>query len=162
MSYYELIIIAILTAFAVYQQTRRHQVVAATRFRLALGYLLTGLVIGGVHLPRTPVALIFLVIGVLLSLIVGIARGRLTRLWVDGGIVYSQGTRLTVGLFLGLIASKFVLGTIAYLLRASDSGGIGEIVIMLGLMMAIQAELIHRRARLLTGQSPESATAMPA
>lgn len=154
MSYYELIAILALTGYAVYQQTRRHEVVARTRFKLAIIYLATGLVIGGMHLPRTPLAITFLIISVLLSLVVGQIRGRLTTLWVEDGAVYSKGTPLTVGIFLGLIASKFVLGTIAYFLHASDTGGIGEILIMLALMMAIQAELIHRRALRLAVQSP--------
>ncbi|MDN5978521.1 hypothetical protein [Acidipropionibacterium jensenii] len=146
MSVYELIAILGLTSYAIYQQTRCHEVVARTRFKLTFIYLAVGLLIGGMHLPSTPLAAVFPVISILLSLIVGQIRGRLTRLWVEDGKVYSQGTPLTVAIFLGLIASKFVLGTIAYFTHASDTGGIGEILIMLAIMMAIQAELIHRRA----------------
>lgn len=160
MSLYELITILALTGYAVYQQTRRHEVVASTRFKLTLIYLVVGLLIGGMHLPRTPLAVVFLIISILLSLVVGQIRGRLTRLWVEDGVIYSRGTPLTVGIFLGLIASKFVLGTIAYLTHASDTGGIGEILIMLAIMMAIQAELIHRRAQRLAVASVAEAPSL--
>lgn len=159
MSPYELIAILALTSYAIYQQTRRHEVVARTRFKLTFIYLVVGLVIGGMHLPGTPLAAIFLIISILLSVVVGQIRGRLTRLWVEDNKVYSQGTRVTVAYFLGLIASKFVLGTIAYFAHASETGGIGEILIMLAIMMAMQAELIHRRAQnLVEGPVAESAS----
>ena len=124
-----------------------------TRFKLALVYGGVGLLVGGLHLPRTGLAIIFSAVSIVLSVIVGQVRGRLTRIWADDGHIYSQGTKVTVSLFLALIASKFVLGTIAYFAHASDTGGIGEILIMLSLMMAIQAELIHRRAQRLAAST---------
>ncbi|WP_029135524.1 hypothetical protein [Nakamurella lactea] len=158
MSPYELLAILALTGYAVYQQTRRHQIVASTRFKLAVIYGVVGLVIGGIELPRTRLAIAFLAISIVLSVVVGQVRGRLTRIWAEGGRIYSQGTAVTVSLFLALIASKFVLGTIAYFAHASDTGGFGEILIMLALMMAIQAELIHRRAQRLVAQLPADST----
>ncbi|WP_080793640.1 DUF1453 family protein [Corynebacterium pacaense] len=159
MSPFELVGILALTTYAIYQQTRQHEVVAATRFKLPLIYGVAGLVLGGIHPPQTRLAAIFLIISVVLSLVVGQIRGRLTRLWVEEGKVYSKGTVLTVGLFLGLIASKFVLGTVAYFLHASETGGFGEILIMLALMMMIQAELIHRRAGALRSTIPATPVA---
>ncbi|WP_111766994.1 DUF1453 family protein [Nakamurella deserti] len=154
MSIYELLGVLALTGYAVYQQTRRHQVVARTRFTLALIYGVAGVISGGLHLPPTGLAVTFLVISLLLSLIVGQVRGRLTRLWVEDGRIWSQGTTLTVSLFLALIASKFVLGTVAYFAHVSENGGIGEVLLMLAVMMAIQAQLIHRRAQRLAAQQP--------
>jgi hypothetical protein len=84
-----------------------------------------------------------------LSVIVGLARGRLTRLWAREGRVFSQGTPLTIGLFLGLVAAKFAIGTACYFLNISDNGGFGEILIMIAVMIAFQAELIWRRAQAL-------------
>ncbi|HVH22512.1 MAG TPA: hypothetical protein VNA11_08650, partial [Pseudonocardia sp.] len=82
-----------------------------------------------------------------LSALVGLARGRWTRLWAQDGRVYSQGTPLTIGLFLGLIAAKFAIGTVCYFLHISDDGGFGEILVMIAVMIAFQAEIIWRRAR---------------
>ncbi len=51
---------------------------------------------------------------VILSFVVGILRGRLTRVWVEADRrVLRQGTRVTIALFVGLIATKFALGTLA-------------------------------------------------
>ena len=66
---------------------------------------------------------------------------------VDHPSHYSQGTVLTVGLFLGLIAFKFALGTDAYLTHVSYSSSMGEILLMIGLMVGVQAEIIWRRAQ---------------
>jgi hypothetical protein len=63
--------------------------------------------------------------------------------------VYSQGTALTIGLFLGMVVAKFGLGTYAYFAHISDDGGFGEILIMIAVMVAFQAALIWRRARAL-------------
>ena len=80
----------------------------------------------------------------------GLIRGRLTRVWAAAdGHAYSQGTPLTIGLFFALVAAKFAIGTAAYFLRVSDDGGFGEILIMIAVMVAFQAELIWRRARAL-------------
>ena len=74
-------------------------------------------------------------------------------MWADDASgemrVYSQGTALTVGLFLGMVAAKFGHGTYAYFAHISDDGGFGEILIMIAVMVAFQAELIWRRARAL-------------
>lgn len=54
-----------------------------------------------------------------------------------------------VGLVLVLIAAKFGLGTVAYFAHVSDDGGLGEIMIMIVVMMAVQAQLIWTRAQAL-------------
>jgi hypothetical protein len=143
----ELFIILALVGYAIYQQTKRHEVHGSTRFKLAIIYGAVGLLVGGMHLPKTGLAVLFLVVSIVLSLVVGQIRGRLTRLWREGDTVFSQGTAVTVGIFLALIASKFALGTVAYFMHVSDDGGIGEVMLMIGLMMAVQAELIWRRAQ---------------
>jgi hypothetical protein len=45
--------------------------------------------------------------------------------------VYSQGTPLTIGLFLGLVTAKFAIGTACYFLNISDDGGFGKILVMI-------------------------------
>jgi hypothetical protein len=91
--------------------------------------------------------------------VVGLARGRLTQVWRDDdGRVLAQGTPTTIALFVGLIAAKFALDTAAYFLHISDDGGFGEVLIMISVMVAFQAELIWRRARAL---GASSRTAVP-
>jgi hypothetical protein len=155
MSPTEIVLLLALTGYAIYQQTRRHQIDGKSRFKLAIIYGIVGLVVGGLHRPENAAAVGLLVLSVALSIVVGLLRGRYTRVWAGAdGTAYSQGTPLTIGLFLGLVAAKFAIGTAAYFLHISDDGGFGEILIMIAIMVAFQAGLIWRRARALTPASP--------
>lgn len=151
-------IILALVVYAVIRQSQKHEVVGSTRFKLAFIYTGVGLVIGGFNLPRSLWPIVFLGISLLLSVVVGVVRGRYTRVWRDpvDGRVWAQGTALTIGLFVGLIVAKIVLGTIAYLRDISDDGGIGEILVMIALMVGLQAEIVWRRARPLGARASSS------
>jgi hypothetical protein len=150
MSAFEIVVLLALVAYAIVRQTRRHEVDGGSRFRLALVYALVGLVVGGFSRPESMAEVVVLLAGLALSVVVGLARGRLTRVWRDDdGRVLAQGTPTTTGLFVGLIAAKFALGAAAYFLHVSDEGGFGEILLMIAVMVAFQAELIWRRARAL-------------
>ena len=98
-------------------------------------------------------------VGLALSVVVGLARGRLTRLWAQDGRVYSKGTPLTIGLFLGLVAAKFAIGTACYFLKISDDGGFGEVLVMIAIMIAFQAEIVWRRAQALGAHTSEKVLA---
>ena len=154
----ELLWILAACAYAIYQQTRRHEVVGSTRFKTAIVYAVIGLVVGGYNLPPNAASWAFLLVSILLSLAVGLLRGRTTRVWAEGGRVYTQGTSLTIGLFVGLVVAKFALGTLAYFLDVSDDGGVGEVLLMIAVMIAVQAEIVWRRAEPL-GAPDDSATA---
>jgi hypothetical protein len=150
MSPLEIVLLLALTAYAIHRQTQRHEVVGRSRFTLAAVYAVVGLAVGGFSRPDSLGEVLLLVAGLALSVVVGLARGRLTRVWADGdGRVFAQGTRTTVALFVGLVAAKFALGTAAYFLHVSDDGGFGEILVMIAVMVAFQAELVWRRARAL-------------
>ncbi|MCD2188225.1 hypothetical protein [Actinomycetospora soli] len=141
------LIIVAMIAYAIYKQTQRHEIVGSSRFKLAIIYGIVGIAIGGYHAPTSGLAWTFLGASILLSVVVGLARGRLTRVWPEGGRVYAQGTALTIGLFLGMVVLKFALGTLAYFAGISDDGGIGEVLLMIAVMVAFQAELVWRRAQ---------------
>ncbi len=146
MSWYELLALLALTGYAIVRQTRRSEVIGNTRFKLAIIYGIVGLAIGGMHLPRGGWEIAFLAISLALSIGIGMIRGHYTRVWRADGVVYSQGTAFTVSLFVLLIVGKFALGTAAYFLHVTESGGFGEILLMIALMVAFQAEIIWRRA----------------
>lgn len=139
-----------LTGYAVLQQTRRHEIVGRRRFTTAIVYAVVALAVGGFSRPDTPTEWGLLIASLAVSAVVGLARGRLTRVWTEDGVggshVYSQGTPLTIALFVGLVVVKFGLGTVAYLAGISDDGGFGEILVMIAVMIAFQAELVWRRA----------------
>jgi hypothetical protein len=155
MSPFEIVALLALVGYAIYRQTREHEVVGGSRFKLAIIYAIAGLLIGGFALPHSAAEVLVLGIGLALSVIVGLARGRLTRLWVQDGKAYSKGTPLTIGLFLGLVAAKFAIGTVCYFLKISDDGGFGEVLVMIAIMIAFQAEIVWRRARALGARASE-------
>ncbi len=147
MSTTELIIILALTGYAVFKQTRTHEITGRSRFTLAMIYAIVGIVLG-IHVAYSAGAIALLAVSLLASLLVGFIRGTRSKMWRErDGRVYSRGTVFTVGLFLGLIAFKFALGTVAYFAHISYGTSIGEILLMIGLMVGVQAEISWRRAQ---------------
>jgi len=143
----EIAAILALTAWAVYRQTIVAEVsFTHARFKMAAIYAAVGLAIGGFDTPAGWAGWAMIFTGLALSVVVGLIRGRYTRLWVADGTVWRRGTALTVGLFLGLIAAKFALGTLAYFWHVDDGAGFGEVLVMIAVMIAVQAQIIHRRA----------------
>jgi hypothetical protein len=150
MSATEVIAILALVAYSVYRQTRKSQVTPQTRFKMAIIYTIVGLCVGGFDRPSGLAGYGMIAAGLLLSLIVGLARGRLTHVWAEAdGRVFSQGTAVTVALFLGLVAAKFGLGVVAYFENINDGAGFGEVLIMIAIMIAVQAQIVCRRAEAL-------------
>ena len=66
-----------------------------------------------------------------------------------GPRLVTQGTALTIGLFLGLVVVKFALGIFAYFTGIGDGGGFGEVLFMIAIMVALQAQIMWRRAQVL-------------
>ena len=161
MSNTEIIAIVALTIYAIYKQSVKHEVNGAARFKLALIYGIVGLSVGGFYLPPSPTSWLILCGGMLLSVIVGVARGKLSRVWREpDGKVFVQGTPLTIALFLMLIGAKFAIGTWQYLThRSTEHGGFGEVLILIGLMVAMQAEIVWRRAQALQRSTPPAGIA---
>jgi hypothetical protein len=153
MSPLELVAVLALVGFAVYKQTKQQVVTGSARFKLAITYAIVGLAVGGFAWPDGTWGWVMLAVGLALSAAVGLARGRLTPMWTedgpDGPRVVSKGTLLTIGLFLGLVAVKFALGTLAYFTGISDGGGFGEVLVMIAIMVALQAQIMWRRAQVL-------------
>ncbi len=148
MSPHQILLIVALTVYAIYKQSIRHPVVGKTRFKLALIYSVIGLVVGGFYLPASAMSWAILGIGVAASAAVGIARGKLSKVWREpDGQIYTQGTPLTIGLFVLLIVIKFALGAWQYTAHQPiEHGGFGEVLLLIGIMVALQAEIVWRRA----------------
>jgi hypothetical protein len=144
---HEMIAILALVGYAVYRQTRVSEVLAEGRFKLALIYGIVGLCVGGFDLPSGAAGIAMLIGSLALSVVIGLWRGQLTRLWVGSdGRIMMQGTAVTVGLFLAMVVAKFGLGTWAYFAHIDDGEGLGEILVMIALMVAAQAQIVWRRA----------------
>jgi len=151
MSPIQIAILLALTVYAIYRQSIRHEVVGHARFRLAAIYGVVGFVAGGFEIPPDVSSWIALAAGIVVSAAVGVARGRLTRLWIEpDGRIFSQGTAVTIALFLLVVGIKWILGAVQYIEhQPSGHGGFGEILVLIAVMIALQAEVIWRRARLL-------------
>jgi len=164
MSPVEILAILGLTAWAVFRQTKTSEVDRGlVRFKMAIIYAAVGLGVGGLDTPSGWAGWAMAVIGLVLSVAVGIVRGRRTRVWVDAeGHIWRRGTALTVGLFLGLIAVKFAFGTVAYIWKIDDGAGFGVVLLMIAVMIAVQAEIIARRAEALPRPTTSSAPATTA
>jgi hypothetical protein len=148
MSPREILIILALTAYAVYKQSVPHPVIGKSRFKLALIYGIVGLAVGGFYLPPSATSWMILLGSLLLSAVVGVSRGRLSELWMEpGGELMTRGTPWAIALFLLLIVAKFAIGTWQYLThQAGEHGGFGEVLLLIAVMAALQAEIIWRRA----------------
>jgi hypothetical protein len=144
----EILILMAMTGYAIYRQSVRHAVVGRTRFKLALIYAAVGLAVGGFYLPPDARAWCVLAIGFAASLVVGVVRGRLTLLEREpNGEVFSRGTGVTIGLFVLLVGSKYAWGAWEVLHHAHPHGGFGEVLLQIAAMVALQAEIVWRRAQ---------------
>src|ERR1700744_5216183 len=151
MSATEILAILALVVWSIYRQTRKSEVTAKDRFKMAIIYAIVGICVGGFDRPSGLAGYGMIAIGLALSLAVGLARGRLTRGWADAqGRVFSQGPAVTVGLFLGLVAVKFGLGVLAWFAHINDGAGFGEVLIMIAIMIAVPGQIVSRRAEALT------------
>jgi hypothetical protein len=160
MTTYDIIAILALTGYAVYRQTRVNQVRGAGRFKLALIYGIVGICVGGFNWPSGAAGIGLVLISLALSAVVGLWRGKLTRMWVgDDGQIMTQGTVVTVGLFLGMIVVKFGIGAWASIAHIDNGEGFGEVLVMIAIMVAIQAELVWRRAQKLAATTDRPLTA---
>ncbi len=146
MTFFELVAILALVGYAIYRQTRTTEITGHGRFKLAIIYSIVGICLG-VHLPHSEVGMALFGVGIVAGVAVGLLRGKLTHMWNEAGHIYTRGTALTIGLFLGLVTFKFGLGTVAYLTHTPYSSGIGEVMLMVGIMLAVQAQLIWLRAQ---------------
>ena len=81
--------------------------------------------------------------------------------WQNDGRIFTRGTSVTIGLFVGLVVLKFALGAFAYLTHTPYESGIGSVLGMVGLMLAVQAELIWRRAGALRTAEGSSRLGVP-
>ncbi|WP_432477137.1 hypothetical protein [Nocardioides sp. GXQ0305] len=159
MSPIEIIALIALAAYAVYKQTTVSEVRENGRFKLAIIYAVVGVVVGGFALPHGALTIGLLALSIALSAVVGLVRGYKTRVWREAdGRVLRQGTVLTITLFLGLILAKFGIGTYEYLSGLRDTAGFGEVMLMIAVMVAVQAQIVWMRGRELMGGVPTTGT----
>ncbi|ANJ26147.1 hypothetical protein [Agromyces aureus] len=153
----QLVLLLGMVVYAIVRQTRISTAGGPARFKLAFIYAGIGvasLLVGGWS-PPEGLGWLFLLGGIVLSAVVGVLRGRLTKVWVaDDGQLLRQGTWLTVSLFVAVIAVKVALGVIAGFAGIADGSSFAEVLVIVAIMIAVQAEIVHRRARRLSATRP--------
>ena len=143
------IAIVALIGYSLYRQTRTSRLTRGGRYKMAMIYGIIGVCLG-VNISHDPASLGLTAISLAASAGVGALRAQRTRLWRDDdGRVFTRGTRTTIGLFLALIAFKVALGTFAYFVHVPYGANVGEVMVMLALMLAVQATIVWRRVEAL-------------
>lgn len=148
MSPLEIAAIIAMTGYAIYKQTVVSVVATRGRFKLAIIYGIVGAVVGGFALPHGYTGYGMLIGGLVLSAMVGVLRGNRTHVWMEpDGRIVRKGNVVTILLFLGLVTAKFAIGVVCYFRGIQDGAGFGEIMVMIAVMVAFQAEIVYRRAQ---------------
>jgi len=167
MSLFQLVLIVALVGFAIYKQTQTSEVTASGGYRMALIYGLVGVAVGvwnsstgALAVPSGVLGWSLAGFGVLLSVVIGAARGIRTRLWVDeSGRVMSRGSVLTVSLFVALLVTKIGVGVIAYINHVAAGSSFPQVMVLVAIMIAFQAAIVGRRADALRASSALAARA---
>ena len=101
----------------------------------------------GSSVPRlTPKDIAFLVVSVVISAVLGAARGATIELYPQQGELWQRYRRNTVGLWIALIATKLVLTVIASGAGASKGGGTNSLLLSLGVSLLAEAAIVAPRA----------------
>jgi hypothetical protein len=109
----EIAAILALTAWAVYRQTVVAEItLSPARFRMAAVYAVVGLLVGGFDLPHGWAGWAMIATGLALSVVVGLVRGRCTRIWAADGRLWRQA-EIVRGRALALVPVAERLGTVS-------------------------------------------------
>ncbi len=95
----------------------------------------------------TPNDITFLVVGAVISAVLGAARGATIELYPQQGELWQRYRRITVGLWITLIATKLVVLVIASVVGASAGGGTSSLLFCLGVSLLAEAAIVGPRAR---------------
>jgi hypothetical protein len=117
------------------------------------------------HLTSKDIA--FLLVGVAFSAALGAARGATIELYPQQGELWQRYRKITVVLWIALIAIKLVLIAIASAAGASAGSGTNTLLLALGVSLLAEAAIVAPRAAstglpLATGHRPSATTRVPA
>ncbi len=124
-----------------------HPITRSGLVKLPVIFAVIGLFgLNGAEIPAGAGALAYLGASLVASAALGAWRGAVIPTWRDAaGTWISQGNRLTIALWVALIAIKFVLGAIAGVTGKLPSETAGEVFLFLGISFAVQNLVVARR-----------------
>jgi hypothetical protein len=141
------IILAVLLPWSIWRQMHVNAVTRGSLIKLPLVFAGIGVLVQtGSLIPAGRAAIVALMISVTASVVLGIWRGAAIPVWRgQDGSWLSQGNRVTVTLWIALIAFKFALGTVGSMTGWFPVESVGEVFVTLGLSFAVQNLIVARR-----------------
>jgi hypothetical protein len=142
-----LLILLILLPVSIYRQMRAREVSPIALVRLPLVYAAIGLVAFGTgHLDVSGGAGPYIALSAVLSIGFGVWRGAQVRVWKEAdGSYFTQGTRLTLMLWAGLIVGKIAINVVGAAAGALPSTHAGEIFLFIAASFLAQNVIVARR-----------------
>ena len=141
------VVLAVLLPWSLYRQMQENPVSRGSLLKLPLMFVGIGLLVqSGPLVPSGSGAVLALTFSVAASVLLGIWRGVAIPVWTTpDGTWMSNGNRLTITLWVALIAFKFLLGTVGSITGWFPVETVTEIFITLGLSFAVQNYVVARR-----------------
>ena len=152
------VVLAVLLPWSVWRQMHVHAVPRESLVKLPSIFAGVGVLAQiGTRIPDGHAAILALAISVAASVLFGVWRGVAIPVWRDGdGSWLSQGNRLTITLWVGLIAFKFLLGTVGNVTGWFPVETVGEVFLTLGISFAVQNLFVARRSIAYPAESARS------
>jgi hypothetical protein len=141
------VVLAVLLPWSIWRQMHVNPVSRGSLIKLPLVFAGIGLLVQtGSLIPAGRAAIVALLISVAASVVLGFWRGAVIPVWTaQDGSWLSQGNRLTITLWIALIAFKFALGTVGSMTGWFPVESVGEVFVTLGLSFAVQNLVVARR-----------------
>ena len=141
------IVLAILLPWSLNRQMHEHRITREGLIKLPVIFAAVGaLSLTSQDIPTDAAAVSYIALSLGLSIALGVWRGAVIPAWQDAaGEWMSKGNRLTITLWIVLIAAKFAMGTVASITGWFPVSSTGEVFLFLGLSFAAQNAVVARR-----------------
>jgi hypothetical protein len=141
------LVLAVLLPWSLWRQMHEHQITREGLIKLPLIFAGIGLLgLGTQDIPTDAAAAAYVTFSLALSVSLGVWRGAVIAVWRNAaGDWMSKGNRLTISLWIALIAAKFAMGTVASITGWLPATGTGEVFLFLGVSFAVQNLVVARR-----------------
>jgi hypothetical protein len=140
-------VLAVLLPWSLYRQMHEHAVTPQGLIKLPLIFIAIG-ALGWTAQdnPTDAAAAGYMAVSLGLSVALGVWRGAVIPAWRnEDGTWMSKGNRLTITLWIALIAAKFAMGTVASITGLLPVTGTSEVFLFLGISFAVQNLVVARR-----------------
>ncbi len=144
-----LLVLLVLVPWSIWRQMHVNDVTPSGLVKLPLIFAAIGILGFGLgSIPTDGPAVAYLAVSVGVSVALGIWRGVILPVWTNAqGQLVSQGNRATLALWIVLLATKVVMGTVASITGWFPGEHAGEIFLFIALSFAAQNVVVARRTQ---------------